>query len=750
MKRFRSVIALLLCVLLLCACGDKNTPTDPTGSAPSTDGTIQPTQSAEKTYSVTVLDSDGEPVTSGVIVTFLAADQSVTMQMVNDSGVAQKVLPTGTYTVELAFTDTSVSHHYISSDLTLTPDKTELTVVLSQALSEESMSISAYSEAAGEHKNYDAYFITTGSTYVPLDLADRTYVLFMPIEPGLYQFSVLNQSAAIGYYGSQHFVQQQSVAEAAEDGSFTVNVSKGMIGTGETGTSIFVLGLDSNGAEDCIVRIERIGDPELTIEDLPWDIYKTTAALSAFVLSDAVTIENFDLTAASDAYTLVKGDDGLYHVNTADGPVVYARLGSSSAYLDSIETILETSGLARYYKDASGKVISKESYTECLMEYVQYMDEISGLYPLTDDLIYIFQSRGEYVGWWDKNSASYLFKDANGNPVPGINPDIAWLFLCCYGQTDPDDPCAAGHTEVTDAATAPTCTKDGLTEGKHCSVCNKVLIAQEKVAATGHSFGDWKETKAPTETSEGLAERKCSVCGKKEQKKLNKLEPSDPGPSDDPDPVPVPEKVVGKPNNAETPIELGGELAISFDAAVNAGEYAIHHLYRVSGTYLTIRDEYAYVVYNGKTYWPENGVISVYITSEGPSVPMEVWIGNYSFEQRTIHVDCLYPLGNMMNPDSLSLGQFTTKVPANDEQGYYYTFVADAKGYLTVTLDSVDAAGSCSITLYNLDSGAYVMMEDNTVKVRVKAGQTVQIIVNIFTENFEYPGGTVVATATFE
>ena len=49
---------------------------------------------------------------------------------------------------------------------------------------------------------------------------------------------------------------------------------------------------------------------------------------------------------------------------------------------------------------------------------------------------------------------------------------------------------ALGHTEVVDAAVAATCTATGLTEGKHCSVCNEVLVAQDEVAALGHTAGE--------------------------------------------------------------------------------------------------------------------------------------------------------------------------------------------------------------------------------------------------------------------
>lgn len=46
---------------------------------------------------------------------------------------------------------------------------------------------------------------------------------------------------------------------------------------------------------------------------------------------------------------------------------------------------------------------------------------------------------------------------------------------------------ALGHTSVVDHPVAPTCVDDGKTEGAHCSVCQQVLLAQETIKAPGHT-----------------------------------------------------------------------------------------------------------------------------------------------------------------------------------------------------------------------------------------------------------------------
>lgn len=72
---------------------------------------------------------------------------------------------------------------------------------------------------------------------------------------------------------------------------------------------------------------------------------------------------------------------------------------------------------------------------------------------------------------------------------------------------------SCNHIKVTDPKIAPTCTEDGLSEGKHCSLCSEILVPQKILTKLGHDevtdIG-----RAPTCSSEGYTARKyCALCG---------------------------------------------------------------------------------------------------------------------------------------------------------------------------------------------------------------------------------------------
>lgn len=383
-------------------------------------GGSEETLSADAAYKVSIVDAVGMPYSEGIVVKFMQDGQQAGMQVVNENGVAEKTMPRGDYTVELQFTNQDVTYVYDNSDMSLTAEKTELQVVMSQALGEETQELSVGT----------AYYISGGCTNITLNAEQRSYYLFTPRAVGKYEVSLIGSNAPIGYYGgSIHYIWDHSAQEVV-DNKFTVDVKEGQLGG-----AVMVIGVDA-GEGEAILSVQNIGAPDWSVEDEPWTHYKATCAIEPYTLPAGATLNKFDLKAATDTYKLVLNEnDGFYHLGSADGALVVVQIGNTSVetdYLPPFETILEKQGLRRYFYDDNGKFVKKEEYSECVLKYIENADEATGVYPLNADLMYIIQQQGEQTGWFTEDSAGYLFLDTDGNKVVGINNEISWLFMCRY------------------------------------------------------------------------------------------------------------------------------------------------------------------------------------------------------------------------------------------------------------------------------------------------------------------------------
>lgn len=368
-------------------------------------------------YTVKVTDAQGAPYTT-VIVKFMQDGTQVAMQPVDENGEARKELKKGDYTVELVFTDDNAGY-YDPAAAVLSAKKTELELKLTNKLSDQTTQLFADGE---EHA---AYTVTAGSTNVSVAANKRNYFLFAPVEAGMYKFSVDNAQLKIGYYGAPHFVQSSSAADVV-DNAFSISISASSLGG-----AVYVIGVDGIGEDtDCVLTIARTGDPEHNVADEPWTEYKTTAVLAPYTLNlpAGKQLVYMDITSEKAKHTFVFNDaDGYYHLDTADGPVVHVHLAKGAPYV-SLQTVIQGDGpmggapIREYFYDESGNFVKKEDYTDILVDYFENMDPDLGVYPLTDDLIYIIQNGCN--GWWDASSPDYIFTDCN--------PELGWMFACCW------------------------------------------------------------------------------------------------------------------------------------------------------------------------------------------------------------------------------------------------------------------------------------------------------------------------------
>ena len=93
---------------------------------------------------------------------------------------------------------------------------------------------------------------------------------------------------------------------------------------------------------------------------------------------------------------------------------------------------------------------------------------------------------------------------------------------CGKLMTEGEKIAATGHAwgEYV-VTTAPTCNAFGV-QTRTCSVCGETET-DSSVPKVEHTFGEWKVTTEPTVEAEGVETRTCSGCGQEETRSVEKL-----------------------------------------------------------------------------------------------------------------------------------------------------------------------------------------------------------------------------------
>lgn len=415
---------------------------------------------------------------------------------------------------DFEITDIPAGSHLIFSNITAVHEKTPLAILDEKHTTTENNAWGFLTSNWAGVPQWDEH----GLTYGGRDFKDSLYniVLKYPVAAEKVKTidfkAVLWNNAAVG---------QVQIAKLDGTNTEIINVNKGWVDVFEKNIDVKVnaeLLADENGLVHGF-RMNAIND-----DSGSFVFSKFTSGTEEKVYNATLTLgngtqENIAYTASNRAAKL---EEVKTKLGTDDAQYTYSHDLPAELPFEEGKTYTETRTVNKYnvtFKNYDDETLKTET-----LDYgaTPVAPETAPVKPYDDDNHFTFKG-------WDKEIAAVtgdVTYTAEFDAVAHVYGEWQEVTaatclekgshkkVCECGKEVVEETPAKGHTAVTDAAVAPTCTEPGKTEGSHCSVCNEVLTEPQEIPAKGHTL-EKVEMVAATESKEGVKEHyKCAECGK--------------------------------------------------------------------------------------------------------------------------------------------------------------------------------------------------------------------------------------------
>lgn len=398
--------------------------------------------------------------------------------------------------------------HLVFSDITAVHEKTPLAILDEKHTTTENNKWGFQTSNWAGVPEWDKY----GVTYGGRDFVGSLYNIVLKYPVAAEKVKTIDFKAVLWNNAGVGRVQ---IAKLDGTNTEIINVNKGWTEVFEKNIDVKVnaeLLADENGLVHGF-RMNAIND-----DSGSFVFSKFTSGTEEKVYNATLTLG--DGTQENIAYTVsnraAKLEEVKSKLETTGAQYTYSNDVPAELPFEEGKTYTETRTLNKYtvtFKNYNGETLK----TETLDYGATPVAPETPAKPYDDDNHYTFKSwdkeiatvTGEVTYTAEFNTVAHVYGEWQEVTAATCLEKGSHKKVCECGKEVVEDTPAKGHTEVPDAAVAPTCTEPGKTEGSHCSVCNEVLTAQQTVNALGHDMGEFEQTTAPTCTAKGVKTATC-------------------------------------------------------------------------------------------------------------------------------------------------------------------------------------------------------------------------------------------------